>query len=70
MQQAVGGSTEAACRQPFVGLRMAGVVSFVAEPPTSENPELERSILVAETAVTLGVGWIFALRAGEGENAS
>jgi amino acid transporter len=49
---------------------MAGVVLFFAESPTSENPELEWWILVAETAVTLGVGWIFTHRASEGGNAS
>jgi amino acid transporter len=37
---------------------MAGVVLFFAESPTSENPELEWWLLVAETALTLAVGWI------------
>ena len=37
---------------------MAGVVLFFAESPTSENPELEWWLLVAETALTLAVGWV------------
>jgi amino acid transporter len=36
---------------------MAGVALFFAESPTSENPALERWLLVAETAATLAVGW-------------
>jgi hypothetical protein len=35
---------------------MAGVVLFFAESKASENPELERWILIAETAATLAVG--------------
>jgi len=37
---------------------MTGVVLFFAESPTSENPELEWWLLVAETALTLAAGWI------------
>jgi hypothetical protein len=43
---------------------MAGVVLFFTESPTSENPVLEWWILVAETAATLAVGWVFARAAG------